>query len=450
MKKRLFSLLSCVIASLYLSVVGCTKSEDNGNNHGGGTSSNDVVVTTYSPVDVTAFSAVCGGSVQVVQGLVLTKIGVCWGTSPNPTVDGRQLSSEAWNEPFVRTLTGLSPSTVYHVRAFALRGLEYYYGEEKTFTTVSNGGGGGNNGGGTLMLPTVATLQMTDITQTSAVSGGYVTEDGGATVLDRGLCWSTSSEPTLNDSHSSNGSGLGNYSMTINNLMPNMTYHVRAYATNSVGTGYGNDVSFTTLPGGGSINGHDYVDLGLPSGTLWATCNVGATTPSGYGKYYSWAEIQSKVTYDWSTYRYCKGTENTLTKYCGLSDFGYNGFTDELICLQAEDDAASVNWGSGWRTPTKEDWEELCQNTTNIWTTQDGVYGRCFTSINGASLFLPAAGMHDQHGGEWAGTHGCYWTSSLYSNSVHAHQFFFVFDTYKMYACTRRCGLSIRPVRSSY
>lgn len=279
MKRNLFDLLLWIAVTLSLSVVGCTKPNDSGNNSGAGIVSDDIVVTTYSPVDVTAFTAVCGGSVQVVQGLELTKIGICWSTSPNPTADGNQLSSEAWNEPFVRTLTGLSANTVYHVRAFALRGLEYYYGQDKTFTTLSEGGGGGNGGGTIPTLPVVTTLQMTDITQTTAVGGGYITDDGGATVLERGICWSTSSYPTVGDSHGSSGSGLGNYTVTIMDLMPNMTYHVRAYATNSAGTGYGNDVSFTTLAGGGG-----FVTPEAPTGAIRGLFSVSATKQVWFSK----------------------------------------------------------------------------------------------------------------------------------------------------------------------
>ena len=103
--------------------------------------------------------------------------------------------------------------------------------------------------------------------------------------------------------------------------------------------------------GGNTYNGHEYVDLGLPSGTLWATCNVGADTPEGYGDYFAWGETTPKTTYNWNTYKYCNGGEglNTLTKYCSDSNFGYNGFTDNLTVLQLmDDDAATVNWGSGW------------------------------------------------------------------------------------------------------
>ena len=136
-----------------------------------------------------------------------------------------------------------------------------------------------------------------------------------------------------------------------------------------------------------------YVDLVLPSGLLWAECNLGATTPEGYGDYYAWSETSPKSTYDWSTYRYCNGTENTLTKYCNSSSYGNNGFTGALTALQAIDDAATQAFGNGARTPAKAEWEELLANTTATWTTRNGVNGHLFTAPNGNSLFLPAAGV---------------------------------------------------------
>ena len=119
-----------------------------------------------------------------------------------------------------------------------------------------------------------------------------------------------------------------------------------------------------------------YVDLGLPSGTLWAACNVGAVTPEDYGDYFAWGETQPKDFYDWSTYQYCNGSYNTLTKYCSDASFGYNGFSDTLSILLRENDAATANWGSDWRMPTNEEWQELYNNTTHVWTTQNGGNGR--------------------------------------------------------------------------
>ena len=151
-----------------------------------------------------------------------------------------------------------------------------------------------------------------------------------------------------------------------------------------------------------NTGGHAYVDLGLPSGLLWATCNVGADTPEDYGYYFAWGETQPKSDYSWSTYQY--GDGSTFTKYTG---------SDGLTTLLPEDDAATANWGSGWRMPTQAEWQELLNYTTHIWTTQNGVTGRLFTATNGNSLFLPAAGYRGGTSLYSAGTYGDYWSSSL-------------------------------------
>ena len=195
---------------------------------------------------------------------------------------------------------------------------------------------------------------------------------------------------------------------------------------------------------------HGYVDLGLPSGLLWASCNVGADNPEDYGDYFAWGETTPKDTYNWSTYQYCNGSNNTLTKYCNNSNYGYNGFTDNLTTLEPSDDAATANWGSGWRMPTKEEWQELYNNTTVTWTTQNGVNGRLFTAANGNSLFLPAAGYRGNSSLYSAGSFGVYWSSSLYTdNPSRAWSFYFGSGYTIMYSYDRNYGQSVRAVRSA-
>lgn len=200
-----------------------------------------------------------------------------------------------------------------------------------------------------------------------------------------------------------------------------------------------------------STSNSRFVDLGLPSGTLWATYNVGAHIPEEYGDYFAWGETQPKENYDWSTYQYANGTfwlNPQLTKYCNNSSYGYNDFTDNLTILLPEDDAATANWGSDWRMPTNAELEELKNNTTVTWTTEKGVNGYLFTASNGNSLFLPTAGRAS-HGIMHAGIYGYYWTSSLYDNSSN---YAWVCEFTSSYCSTggnERCsGFSVRPVRS--
>lgn len=211
----------------------------------------------------------------------------------------------------------------------------------------------------------------------------------------------------------------------------------------------------------GTLNDHEWVDLGLPSGTLWATCNVGANAPEEYGDYFAWGEIQMKDSYLWETYQYANGACNKLTKYCSNPDIGNDGFTDSLTILLPEDDAATANWGKGWCTPTYEQWKELLDNTTNKWMTQDSVRGRLFIAENGQTLFLPAAGGRSLSKVFSVNGSGGYWSRSLYSlysiNSLSPWCLIFYLDMFYnnedncyMEIGDRWCGCSVRPVTSSH
>ncbi|MBO5345387.1 MAG: hypothetical protein J6A44_00595 [Paludibacteraceae bacterium] len=165
--------------------------------------------------------------------------------------------------------------------------------------------------------------------------------------------------------------------------------------------------------GVGKHKGHEYVDLGLPSGLKWATCNVGANSPEEYGDYFAWGEVEPKTTYDWSTYKYCVDNWDNLTKYCTNSDYGKDGFTDNKTVLDPEDDAATANWGGAWRMPTTAEQQELIDNCKWNWTTQNGVNGYKVTGPNGNSIFLPATGYMYKGTLYDAGSYGYYWSSSL-------------------------------------
>ena len=204
--------------------------------------------------------------------------------------------------------------------------------------------------------------------------------------------------------------------------------------------------------GNGSYNGRDYIDLGLPSGTMWATCNVGAENPESYGDYFAWGETTPKTTYNWSTYLYSKGDYNQLTKYCSQSDFGFNGFTDNLKSLLASDDAATANWGEGWCTPTYNQWVELLRKCSHTWTTINGVNGCLFTARNGNSIFLPAVSSRRDDDSRIVGDDGCYWSSTLNKtlpDGVKGFRFTLSIDDYDIYDLSREAGMPVRAVCSS-
>lgn len=137
-------------------------------------------------------------------------------------------------------------------------------------------------------------------------------------------------------------------------------------------------------------NGHEYVDLGLPSGTLWATCNVDANTPEDGGGAYAWGETELKEDYSWDTYKWATGRptkdNHTITKYCDRNGYGT---IDGKMTLDAEDDVAHVKWGGSWHIPTDTEWQELMDNCTAEWKRQNGVRGYQFSGNNGKSIFIP-------------------------------------------------------------
>ncbi|MCQ2234976.1 MAG: hypothetical protein MJZ24_09590 [Paludibacteraceae bacterium] len=172
----------------------------------------------------------------------------------------------------------------------------------------------------------------------------------------------------------------------------------------------------------GKESGHDYVDLGLPSGTKWGTCNIGATKPTEYGDYFAWGETEPKEVYNWDTYKWCEnkkvddewGFPNDFTKYCTSSKYGT---VDNKKVQDAEDDAATANWGSAWRMPTRAEQEELREGCDWEWVEDfngSGVNGRLGTSkSNGSTIFLPAAGYRYNTDLYDVGDSGYYWSASL-------------------------------------
>ncbi len=200
------------------------------------------------------------------------------------------------------------------------------------------------------------------------------------------------------------------------------------------------------LGGGAPQDNHEYVDLGLPSGTLWATCNVGANSPEQYGDYFAWGETAPKEVYTWETYKWCNGTWDSLTKY---NFQNYYGTVDNKNELEPADDAAQANWGLSWQMPTKAQQDELHEHCNWQWTTMNGVNGYLGTGPSGKTLFLPAAGYKDGTRIVSEGEFGYYWSHSLYYGmSLYAYNhLFFSGSSPGWNKQERSFGLSIRPVR---
>ena len=195
-------------------------------------------VKTSLVTSITSTTAVAGGDVTADGGTEVTAKGVCWSTSQEPTIEGEHTENGAGTGEFTAELSGLEQNTTYYVRAYATNKEGTAYGEEVTFTTLQEN---------VVVKPIVTTLEIAGLSQTTAVAGGNVTSDGGAEVTARGVCWSTSQEPTVEGEHTTDGAGTGEYQSNLSGLTANTTYYVRAYATNSEGTAYGEEISFTTL-----------------------------------------------------------------------------------------------------------------------------------------------------------------------------------------------------------
>ncbi|MBO4567195.1 MAG: hypothetical protein J5695_08215, partial [Bacteroidales bacterium] len=191
-------------------------------------------------------------------------------------------------------------------------------------------------------------------------------------------------------------------------------------------------------------NGHEFVDLGLPSGLKWATCNVGASKPEDYGDYFAWGETEPKSDYTWNNYKWCNGSANTLTKY---NNNKYIGTVDNKTVLDPEDDAARVNWGGSWRMPTDAEQNELRENCSWTWTTLNGVDGVIVTGSNGNSIFLSAAGYMDFATLFRAGSDGYYLSLSVYTGGAYdAFSIYFDSGHVARFRGGRAAGLPVRPV----
>ncbi len=186
------------------------------------------------------------------------------------------------------------------------------------------------------------------------------------------------------------------------------------------------------------------IDLGLPSGIKWANCNVGATTNDEYGGYYAWGETEEKNYYDWSTYKWCNGSGDTLTKYCTDSNYGT---VDNKTTLEPEDDVAHVKWGDNWRMPTLAEQDELREKCQWEWTTHNGAHGYKITGPNGNSIFLPAAGWRYNRDFFGRDSNGRYWSSDLNSySSESAKEWSFNSNIYYDSSQDRLVGHTVRPV----
>lgn len=217
------------------------------------TKANFAVLTTSAVTSVTGTTAVSGGNITGDGGSPVTLRGICWSITPNPTTADSKTINGAGTGIFISNITGLSPMTDYYIRAYAVNSAGTAYGNQVSFKTSA-------------LLPSLTTQKVSDVTFTTAVSGGYISNDGGAPVTVRGVCWSSSPNPTIANNKTNDGTGTGSFASNITGLNFGVTYYVRAYATNVAGTGYGNQEEFTTNPVGSVIKA-SYISMTVPEPT---------------------------------------------------------------------------------------------------------------------------------------------------------------------------------------
>ena len=357
-------------------------------------------VTTNAVVSITQTSANVGGNISADGGANVSVRGIVWSTTTNPTLSSSVLNLGSGTGAFSGTLSGLSPNTLYYIRAFATNSAGTAYGNQESFSTLA------------ATVPVLSTNSVASITQTTALSGGNITSDGGAPVTQRGVVYATTQNPTLANAFTEDGSGAGNFTSTLSGLTPNTTYYVRAYATNSIGTAYGNELSFI-------FNPPVYTCGANVAPGVWKQfmChNLGAANPAADPFTPSW-EINGGY-WQW-------GRKEMAAP--GPSGPGTEQANNGAIAGWNTTAAPSGSWSdagktsndpcpTGYRVPTRVQWQGVIVNNTKTivgssWTDSATNYSTGIL-IEG-SLFLPAA-SHWNTFGELVlrGNRGYYYSSS--------------------------------------
>jgi uncharacterized protein (TIGR02145 family) len=291
-------------------------------------------LTTTIPTDITYRTAVSGGNIVSDGGSSISSRGICWGLTPNPTIDDSKTNDGTGTGFFASNITGLTPNTVYFLRSYATNGVGIAYGNEVEFTTIQTSS------------PQLTTSSITDIAYTTAVSGGDVSSDGGEDITARGVCWSINPNPTISDSKTTDGAGMGTFISSVTGLSAGITYFLRSYATNSVGTSYGDQMEFTTIPTSiVDIDGNIYHTVIIGS-QVWLVENLKTTKYrngdpiSGITDNSEWANSGT------GAYSFYSNNTSNYTIYGNL----YNWL--------AATDSRNIA-PTGWHVPSEEEWTIL-------------------------------------------------------------------------------------------
>jgi uncharacterized protein (TIGR02145 family) len=406
------------------------------------TATNPIQLATLSTTTVSSITettSVSGGNITDDGGGTVTSRGVCWSTSSNPTPADNSSVNGSGTGSFASNLSGLTGGTTYYVRGYAINSVGTAYGNEVSFTTTTP-----------IHLATLSTTTVSSITETTSVSGGNITNDGGDTVTSRGVCWSTSSNPTPADNSSVNGSGTGSFTSNLSGLTGGTTYYVRGYAINSLGTAYGNEVSFTTRSSSGVMYGDGVTDA---NGNTYQSVIIGT---------------QEWMTENLRTTKYSDGTAipnvTSASQWVNLSTgawCNYNNSSSKDATYGKLYNWYAVNTSklcpTGWHLPTDAEWTVLTD-----YLAADGHNGTQGTALKATSgwysdngtddygfLGLPG-GLRNSNNGNFynIGNDGYWWSSSqIYTYYAWSRNLDASNDNVYRSSYTKDYGFSVRCLR---
>lgn len=390
-------------------------------------------LTTSAAASIKTATATIIGNVTEDGGDVVSSRGICWSTNQNPTIENFKTASAISSGYFTCYLNGLTANTTYYARAYASNNIGTFYGNEISFTTTSG-------------IASLTTANATSISNSSFVSGGTITTDGGATITERGICWSESQNPTILDSKKSNGNDIGTFTASASSLTPLTTYYVRSYAINSCGTHYGNQISVTTAENDPTkvvdIDGNEYSTVKIGT-QLWMASNLKTT------KYRNGDPIVNMTDYTvWVTL--------TSGAYCDYDNLTSNGNVyGHLYNWYAVNDSRNIA-PVGWHIPSDAEWDVLVAylggssiaggkmketGTAHWWSPNLGA-----TNESGFTA-LPGGGSNTR--GWNINVYGFWWSSTEYNSTQAWYRYLYKDDTniVRAYNNSKTLGYSIRCIK---
>jgi len=330
-------------------------------------------LTTTAISSITSTTATGGGSISNDGGATVTARGVCWSLNQSPKTSDSKTSDGGGIGNFASSITGLSPGGTYYARAYAINAVGTAYGNQVTITTLS-------------ILPTLTTTALTAVTSTTASGGGNITNDGGSAVTARGVCWSSSQNPTIINAKTTDATGSGVFTSSITGLTANTIYYVKAYATNAIGTSYGSENSvilYINFPGPNvtDIDGNLYHSVKIGS-QIWTVENlkttkyrngnlIGTTTPDTLN-----ISTESSPKYQWAN----EGKESSVATY------------GRLYTWYAVNDIRGI-CPAGWHVSSKAEW-----TTLSTFLGGESVAGGELKEIGMAHWYWPNTGATNNSG----------------------------------------------------